>query len=249
MPHCESTHHCKELSIIFPTERQMLMETDIRARLSYISHQIVRSSTPVFTVAIHRLFFSANYPFGMIPPICLMLLAAGFVCASDDQLSITNLAVTLAGVVWTSLKTVSSHSLMREYTTAPTAHLLRLLLKVSTMAALQAMVCAFAFGEWDGLKLGWARLKLEREGLATASPRNVSFLMICANLALAFIVNIWSFNINSKVAPLAINVVGSLRQCVTLALSAVLDAKDFGFPQFAGLVLLLAGLGWSLAFC
>jgi len=176
----------------------------------------------------------------MIMPIILMLLALACVSADDSQLTLAGFTITLLGAISASVKTVASNELVRPYNTAPVVFFHDLLLKVSAAASIQALAYAFAVGEcnklsdhintaqggiFDNLKLSWSVLALD--------------------LLLAFAVNFWSFKMNSNVGPLAITTTGSLKQCLSLSVSALLVPGDFRSTTFLGLALLAVGLIWS----
>jgi drug/metabolite transporter (DMT)-like permease len=105
---------------------------------------------------------------------------------------------------------------------------LEFLMRMSPLAALQALACATATGE---LSAFWA---LVQSGEVRVFP---DFLSLFGNGMLAFLLNISSFQTNKLAGALTMTVCGNLKQCITVAL---------GIFMFDVRIDLLNGLGMAV---
>ncbi|KAH6658585.1 hypothetical protein BKA67DRAFT_514609, partial [Truncatella angustata] len=225
------------------TSNIVLSHTSL-TRLSYLSHQIAQSSTPVFTVAFNRLLEAGSCSVQMLLPVGLLVGAIAIICSGDNQFSISSFTITLGGVLWTSMKTVMTHHLVRDKKDVPITYFRHLLRKVSLIGALQALVFAYVFGD-----LANVRDLMITNSSSTNAAHTFPYLLLFLNTTLAFVVNIWSMRVNSKVSPLALNVAGSLKIYLHIVVSLAVDTMILDMSSCVGLVMLSIGMVCFMAFC
>ena len=108
------------------------------------------------------------------------------------------------------------------------------LMRMSPLAALQALACATVTGEVSGF-------------LAHMSSEEVSLipttLTLGGNGFLAFLLNIASFNTNKLAGALTMTVCGNLKQIMTVALGIVMFNVNVDFLNGLGMLVTLGGAG------
>lgn len=106
------------------------------------------------------------------------------------------------------------------------------LIRMSPMAAAQALVCAFATGEVDGF----------RQALAASEMSTFStFASLLGNGFLAFLLNISSFNTNKLAGALTMTVCGNLKQCLTVLLGIFIFNVDVDLLKGTGMAVTMFG--------
>lgn len=111
---------------------------------------------------------------------------------------------------------------------------LEFLMRMSPLAALQALACATATGEVGGF---WT---LMRSG-DIAVPKAVASLT--GNGFLAFLLNISSFNTNKVAGALTMTVCGNLKQCLTVLLGIFLFNVTVDWLNGFGMGVTMIGAG------
>lgn len=109
---------------------------------------------------------------------------------------------------------------------------LEFLMRMSPLAALQALVCAVATGEAKGF---WT---LMNSGEISVFPALASLF---GNGFLAFLLNISSFNTNKLAGALTMTVCGNLKQCLTVALGIFLFDVTVRMLNGAGMAVTMVG--------
>jgi hypothetical protein len=106
------------------------------------------------------------------------------------------------------------------------------LLRMSPLAALQALACATATGEVSGFH------KLITSGDVALPP---AFASLFGNGFLALLLNISSFNTNKLAGALTMTVCGNLKQCLTVALGIFLFDVTVDLLNGAGMAVTMLG--------
>lgn len=106
------------------------------------------------------------------------------------------------------------------------------LMRMSPLAALQALACATATGEVSGF------YKVITSGEIKLAPALAS---LTGNGFLAFLLNIASFNTNKVAGALTMTVCGNLKQCLTVLLGIFLFNVVVGWLNGAGMGVTMLG--------
>jgi hypothetical protein len=107
-------------------------------------------------------------------------------------------------------------------------------MRMSPLAALQALACATASGEVAGFR------ELIRTGGISLPPAAAS---LAGNGFLALLLNISSFNTNKLAGALTMTVCGNLKQCLTVMLGIFLFNVSVDFLNGAGMAVTMVGAG------
>jgi hypothetical protein len=108
------------------------------------------------------------------------------------------------------------------------------LMRMSPLAALQALACATATGEVGGF---W---ELINSGEVSLPPAIAS---LTGNGFLALLLNISSFNTNKVAGALTMTVCGNLKQCLTVLLGIALFNVVVDWLNGAGMAVTMVGAG------
>ena len=201
------------------------------AAVSVPFHQIMRSTCPVFTIIIHRVFYGRVYgkmTYAAVAPIVLGVALATY---GDYYFTVTGFLLTLLGVILASVKTVVSNRLMTGGLALPA---LEILLRMSPLAAIQAMGYAWMTGESAHF------LQSVSDGHV---PRKM-FAALLGNGILAFMLNVSSFLTNKLSGALTLTVAGNLKQCLTILLGIVLFHVKVGTANGLGMIVSVCGAAW-----
>lgn len=106
------------------------------------------------------------------------------------------------------------------------------LMRMSPLAALQALACAIATGELSGF------MELMKSGEISLPPAIAS---LTGNGFLALLLNISSFNTNKLAGALTMTVCGNLKQCLTVALGIFLFNVTVDMLNGAGMAVTMMG--------
>ena len=106
------------------------------------------------------------------------------------------------------------------------------LMRMSPLAALQALACATATGEVAGFR--------EQIRAGNFNPISSS-LSLAGNGFLALLLNISSFNTNKLAGALTMTVCGNLKQCLTVMLGIFLFNVTVDFLNGAGMAVTMVG--------
>jgi len=191
----------------------------------------MRSTVPVFTIIIYRVFYSRTYSTATYLSLIPLILGVGLATYGDYYFSTLGFVLTLLGVVLAAVKTVVTNRLMTGNLKLPA---LEILLRMSPLAALQSVFYASLTGE-----LGAFRSYVEGGHLTT-----YILLALLGNGLLAFLLNVSSFQTNKLAGALTISVCGNVKQCLTILLGIVLFNVQVGVTNGLGMMVALVGAAW-----
>lgn len=167
-------------------------------------HQVVRATTPVFTVAIYRFCFSSTYGTSTYLSLVPVIIGVGLATYGDYHATCWGLFMTLLGAILASIKTVVTN---RMQTAGLRLSALELLFRLSPIAVVQGLAMAYLTGELKNLRIP----------LYEKSSTFISVVLI--NAAISFGLNIASFTANKKVGALSMNVAAMVKQVLSILLS------------------------------
>ncbi|KAI4255307.1 MAG: hypothetical protein LQ352_002639 [Teloschistes flavicans] len=190
-------------------------------------HQTVRALTPVFTVAIYRVIFAGIY--GTATYLSLIPVIVGVMLASYGDLTATRVGffITLLGTFLAAVKTVATNRLQ---TAGLHFSALELLYRMSPIACLQSLFVAYLTGEFD---------RFDPRAFGTTG-----LLVLLGNGAIAFGLNVTSFEANKRSGALTMTIAANIKQVLTIILSVVLWHLPVSAMNAGGIGLTLLGGAW-----
>jgi hypothetical protein len=194
-------------------------------------HQILRSTCPIFTLLLSRLFYNRTYPTSTYLSLLPIILGVGLATYGDYYFTVSGFFLTLLGVVLASVKTVLSNRLMTGSLKLPP---LEILLRMSPLAAAQAILVARATGEITAFT----------GAVSSGSITGLVLLALLGNGVLAFVLNVSSFQTNRLAGALTLTVAGNLKQCLTILVGIVVFDVKVGMTNGMGMVVALFGAAW-----
>lgn len=194
-------------------------------------HQIMRSTTPVFTIIIHRVFFARTYETKTYLSLLPLIAGVGLTTYGDYTFTFLGFACTLAGAILAAVKTVATNRLMTGLLALPP---LELLLRMSPLAAIQSVGISLLSGEISQFA-EWSNAGNLTTFIAIA---------LVGNGFLAFLLNVSSFQTNKIAGALTMTVCGNVKQCLTVLLGIVLFNVQINLVNGAGMVVALSGAAW-----
>lgn len=108
------------------------------------------------------------------------------------------------------------------------------LMRMSPLACIQALICAFVSGEMDRIT----------DGFTSFSPDPYMTWALIGNGALAFALNLASFSTNRKTGALTMTVCGNVKQSLTVLLGITLFDVKVGLANGVGMLIALVGAAW-----
>ena len=201
------------------------------AAVSVPFHQVMRSTCPVFTILIQRFYYSRSYSTRTYMSVVPIVAGVALATYGDYYFTLPGFLLTLLGVVLASVKTVVSNRLMTGSLALPA---LEILLRMSPLAATQALVYAHVTGELGQF------LTLARTGQIPSSL----LLALAGNGVLAFMLNVSSFTTNKMSGALTLTVAGNLKQCLTILLGVAVFQVEVGLMNGVGMAVSVAGGVW-----
>lgn len=205
-----------------------LLTVDFREMVSVPFHQIMRSTSPVFTVLIYRFAYSRTYSRNTYLSLIPVVLGVGLATYGDYYFTVLGFNLTVLGVLLSSLKTIVSNRLMTGSLALPA---LEILLRMSPLAAIQSLGYAIGTGEASAF-LAWVR-----SGHLTPEYG----LALAGNGFLAFLLNVSSFYSNKLAGALTVTVCANLKQCLTVLLGILFFDVHVGIWNGVGMVVTLLG--------
>lgn len=199
--------------------------------VSVAFHQILRSTVPVFTILIYRVYFSRSYSTATYMSLIPIIFGVGLVTYGDYYFTILGFSLTLLGVVLAAVKTVVTNRLMTGALALPP---LEFLLRMSPLAAIQSLLYAYFTGE------GTRFMTYVEEGSLTRSRMIALFI----NALIAFLLNISSFQTNKIAGALTMTVCGNVKQVLTVLLGIVLFGVKVGTWNGLGMIIALGGAAY-----
>ncbi|KAF7543307.1 hypothetical protein G7Z17_g10836 [Cylindrodendrum hubeiense] len=180
------------------------------AMVSVPFYQTMRMLCPIFTILIYRVWYGRTYSTMTYLSLLPLIIGAAMTTLGEMTFSDAGFLLTILGVVLAALKTVVTNRFMTGSLALPPVEFL---MRMSPLAALQALACAVATGEVGGFH------KLITSGEISLPP---AFASLFGNGFLALLLNISSFNTNKLAGALTMTICGNLKQCLTVALGIVL---------------------------
>jgi hypothetical protein len=194
-------------------------------------HQIIRSTTPIFTILIHRVVFSRTYETTTYLSLLPLIAGVGLTTYGDYHFTFLGFVSTLSGAILAAVKTVATNRLMTGSLALPP---LELLLRMSPLAAIQSAAISLLSGE-------------TLDCFSWANEGNMTTFFICAlvgNGILAFMLNVSSFQTNKIAGALTMTVCGNVKQCLAVLFGIVLFNVQINMVNGAGMVIALSGAAW-----
>jgi hypothetical protein len=194
-------------------------------------HQIMRSTTPMFAIFIYRVVYGRSYSASTYLSLVPLIFGVVLTTYGDYYFTTIGFACTLLGTVLAATKTIVTNRLMTGSLALPA---LEILLRMSPLAAVQSLAFAYFTGETEAFQCWVADGHLT---LFTA-------IALAGNGAIAFLLNISSFETNKIAGALTITVCGNVKQCLTILLGIVLFNVKVGPLNGCGMFFALVGAAW-----
>lgn len=125
------------------------------------------------------------------------------------------------------------------------------LLRLSPLACLQALLCAFLSGELSDFYASLTTSPPPSLSPSASPPDQLSpralAIALAGNGLLAFALNISSFSTNRRAGALTMTVCGNVKQCLTVLLGVAVFGVRVGALNGLGMVVALAGAAWYSA--
>lgn len=172
-------------------------------------HQVLRATTPAFTVAIYRIHYSKRYSFGTYVSLIPTIAGVGLATYGDYNATLLGFFMTLLGAILAAVKTVITN---RMQTAGLRLTAMEILYRMSPLAALQGLAMAFLTGELSAFR----QVILQRDNMSTKT-----ILILLVNAAMAYGLNVSSFTANKKAGALTMTVAANVKQILTVLLSVM----------------------------
>ncbi|KAJ7075136.1 triose-phosphate transporter family-domain-containing protein [Mycena belliarum] len=195
-------------------------------------HQVVRASTPIFTIFFSRLLYGARSSRAKNISLIPVVAGVGFATFGDYYFTPTGLLLTLLGTVLAALKTIFTHVLQAP-PAPPFADPLALLSVLSPLALAHCTLLAYATGEL-------ARVR----AFAAADLSAAGACALLLNGALAFGLNVVSFRANRRVGALGMTVAANVKQVLTILCAVAVFGLRISGWNALGIALTLGGGAW-----
>ncbi|KAJ5104632.1 Drug/metabolite transporter [Penicillium alfredii] len=198
--------------------------------------QIIRNTSPIFTVVLYRIYYSRSYSKATYIALAPIILGAVMTATGDLNYSSLGLIVSAVGVVLGVVKIIATNRLM---TGTLELGSMELIYRMSIYSTIQTVIIGAIVGEFSEFSTSLAKSADEGSfGMAGAAAS------LLGNGFVAFLLNIASFETNKVAGALAVTVSGNLRQTLTLVLG-IFFMGDFvlSIQTVAGIVLVLVGCG------
>ncbi|KAJ5101897.1 hypothetical protein NUU61_004119 [Penicillium alfredii] len=208
------------------------------ALVSLALFQILRNTSPIFTVFIYRFWYSRSYSTATYISLIPIILGAGLTAKGDFNYSYLGLIVSGIGVVLGVIKIVATNQLM---TGTLELGSMELLYRMSIYSTIQTAVIGALAGEFS--VFSQALLGVAKDESPLKATSTIALLVL--NGVVAFLLNIASFETNKVAGALAVTVSGNLRQTLTLVLG-IFIMGDFEFNIQTGFGIVLVVIGCAL---
>lgn len=191
----------------------------------------MRSTTPLFAILIYKLLYSRTYSTSTYLSLIPLVLGVGFATYGDYYFTALGLFLTLLGTLLASVKTILTNRLM---TGSLKLSAMEVLLRMSPLAAIQSIACAWATGELSDFC----------DTIETGDISRFTVIALLGNGFIAFFLNVSSFQTNKLAGALTITVCGNVKQCLTILLGIVLFNVKVGVLNGFGMILAITGAAW-----
>ncbi|KID87488.1 Drp1p [Metarhizium guizhouense ARSEF 977] len=201
------------------------------AMVSVPFYQTMRMLCPIFTILIYRTWYGRTYSYMTYLSLVPLIIGAAMTTAGEMTFTDAGFLLTILGVILAAVKTVVTNRFMTGSLALPPVEFL---MRMSPLAALQALACATATGEVGGFR------ELVTSG-DISLPTSIASLT--GNGFLAFLLNISSFNTNKLAGALTMTVCGNLKQCLTVLIGIFLFNVSVDLLNGAGMAVTMVGAG------
>ncbi|OAA39171.1 hypothetical protein NOR_06431 [Metarhizium rileyi] len=201
------------------------------AMVSVPFYQTMRMLCPIFTILIYRTWYGRTYSYMTYLSLMPLIVGAAMTTAGEMTFTDAGFLLTILGVVLAAVKTVVTNRFMTGSLALPPVEFL---MRMSPLAALQALACATVTGEVGGFR------ELVTSG-DISLPTSIASLT--GNGFLAFLLNISSFNTNKLAGALTMTVCGNLKQCLTVLIGIFLFNISVDLLNGAGMAVTMVGAG------
>ena len=193
-------------------------------------HQVVRATTPVFTVAIYNIGFTYTYTKATYLSLIPVIFGVALTTYGDYSWSPLGLYLTILGAFLAALKTVTTN---RMQTSGLYLSALELLYRMSPLAFAQSLALVLYYRkEFEAFTILLAMIDLKM------------VVLFLVNGALAFALNYTSFSANKKAGALTMTVAANVKQILTVILSVMFWNLRIGCLNALGIMVTLAGGFW-----
>lgn len=196
-------------------------------------HQVVRASTPLFTIFLTTVFFRARCSTRKMVSLLPVIAGVGFATYGAYDFTAWGLILTLLGTFLAATKTVVTNVIQTGTGGRLRLHPLDLLMRMSPLAFIQCVI----YGWWSG------ELERVRTYGALEMTKGKAFALLI-NGMIAFGLNIVSFTANKKAGPLTMTVSANCKQVLTIAIAVVMFNVQITPTNGIGILLTLVGGGW-----
>ncbi|MCJ1478779.1 UAA transporter [Lambiella insularis] len=202
-------------------------------------HQVVRATSPAFTILIYREVYGGIYTKEIYLSLIPVIAGVGLATYGDYYATTGGFLLTILGAFLASAKTVATNRLQ---TAGLHLSSLELLHRMSFLAFPQALAMSIVAGEINivseklGIQahIGTTSIDVVGSGLKIG-------LILLVNGAMAFGLNVISFMSNKKVGALTMTVAGNVKQIIAVVLSVVFWNLKISTLNAIGIALTLAG--------
>lgn len=220
------------------------------AMVSVPFYQTMRMLCPIFTILIYRVWYGRSYSAMTYLSLVPLIIGAAMTTAGEMTFTDAGFLLTILGVILAAVKvrrqsnpqstqvprlrlTALQTVVTNRFMTGPLALApLEFVMRMSPLAALQALACATVSGEVVGFR------SLISSGNISLSPAIAS---LAGNGFLAFLLNVASFQTNKLAGALTMTVCGNLKQCLTVLIGIFLFKISVDVLNGAGMGVTMLG--------
>uniref|UniRef100_A0A0G4EY07 Sugar phosphate transporter domain-containing protein n=1 Tax=Chromera velia CCMP2878 TaxID=1169474 RepID=A0A0G4EY07_9ALVE len=188
-------------------------------------HQVVRTTIPLFTMAISGLFFGVVYPLSVVPPIMTVMAGVLMTLSGTPTFDTFGLIIAVFSCAVSSLKGIITQ---RSQVGSLGLSTFQLLYLMAPLAGAELFVLSVLTGEF--------RQILENDNVNMETVGHLTTLGV-----IAFGLNVLSFKTAGVVQPLTMNVAGALKEVTTSVLGILIFGGVFGFWNVAGILTAAVG--------
>ncbi|CAD6574883.1 MAG: UAA transporter [Cyphobasidiales sp. Tagirdzhanova-0007] len=192
-------------------------------------HQVVRSTTPLFTMVISICMFKKTYLLQTY--LSLIPVIAGVCLATYGDYSCTawGLFLTLLGALLAAVKGIETNRIL---VGRLKFHPLDLLLRMSPLAFVQCLVFSYMSGELS---------QVYERTFVSHTLGQTQWLSLFVNGGLAFGLNVVSFTANKKSGALTMSVAANVKQVLTIVLAVLIFNVAINRVNLLGISSTIAG--------
>eukprot|EP01071_Lankesteria_metandrocarpae_P002797 Lankesteria_metandrocarpae@DN2562_c0_g1_i1.p1 len=191
-------------------------------------HQVVRTSIPLFTMAISIIVFRDLYPITLLPSILVVVVGVAATVWGDTEFDLWGMSIVIFGCVLSSLKGIMTKKTQVGAMGMSSMDLLRYL---SPLAVIQLLILATVTGEVSKIRAD--------EDL---HPEVMGHLVALG--IVAFFLNFVSFRNGALNDPLTLNIAGNVKQVLTSLMSIWIFGGNLSSLLAFGILLTAVGAFW-----